>query len=163
MSTTEQTHQEDLERLKLLRYIDDDFMTVCLADNYEGVELILRIVLRREDITIKSVRTQEIMKNLQGRSVVLDVHAVDSNNKEFDVEIQRSDAGAGAKRARHNSSLLDAHILKLGDDTKDIPDSYVIFITENDVMKGCQPVYPVERYVTIGENKVLFGDGSHYM
>ncbi len=28
-------------------------------------------------------------------------------------------------------------------------------------MKGNQPVYPVERYVTIGENKVLFGDGSH--
>ena len=28
-------------------------------------------------------------------------------------------------------------------------------------MKGNQPIYPVERYVTIGENKVLFGDGSH--
>ena len=37
----------------------------------------------------------------------------------------------------------------------------MIFITENDVMKGNQPIYPVERYVTIGENKVLFGDGSH--
>ena len=68
---------------------------------------------------------------MQGRSAVLDVHAVDSTNKEFDVEIQRKDAGAGAKRARHNSSLLDAHILKPGDDTEDIPDSYVIFITEN--------------------------------
>ena len=56
---------------------------------------------------------------------------------------------------------MDAHILKSGDDTEDIPDSYVIFITENDVMKGNQPIYPVERYVTIGENKVLFGDGSH--
>lgn len=43
------------------------------------------------------------------------------------MEIQRKDAGAGAKRARHNSSLLDAHILKPGDDTEDIPDSYVIF------------------------------------
>ncbi|MCM1542378.1 MAG: hypothetical protein NC121_14105, partial [Blautia sp.] len=42
-----------------------------------------------------------------------------------------------------------------------IPDSYVIFITENDIMKGNQPIYPVERYVTIGEKKVLFGDGSH--
>lgn len=39
--------------------MDDDFMTVCLADNFEGVELILRIVLGREDIKIKSVRTQE--------------------------------------------------------------------------------------------------------
>ena len=161
MNITDQTHQQDLERLKSLRYIDDDFMTVCLADNFEGVELILRIVLGRENIKVKSVRTQEPLKNLQGRSAVLDVHAIDSTDKEFDVEIQRKDAGAGAKRARHNSSLLDAHILKPGDDTENIPDSYVIFITENDVMKGNQPIYPVERYVTIGENKVLFGDGSH--
>ena len=76
------------------------------------------------------------MKNLQGRSAVLDVYAIDSTDKEFDVDIQRKDAGAGAKRARHNSSLLDAHILKPGDDAEDIPDSYVVFITENDVMKG---------------------------
>ncbi|MCM1288630.1 MAG: hypothetical protein NC240_10005 [Clostridium sp.] len=161
MSTTEQMHQEDLERLKSLRYMDDDFMTVCLEDNFEGVELILQIILGKKDIKVKSVRTQETLKNLQGRSATLDVHAVDSGNREFDVEIQRNDAGAGAKRARHNSSLLDAHILKPGEYTEDIPDSYVIFITENDVMKGNQPIYPVERYVTIGENKVLFGDGSH--
>ncbi len=145
LNITEQVHQEDLERIKLFRYMDDDFMTVCLADNFEGVELILRIVLRREDIKIKSVRTQEPLKNLQGRSAVLDVHAVDSTNKEFDVEIQRKDAGAGAKRARYNSSLLDAHTLRPGDDTEDIPDSYVIFITESDVMKGEQAIYPVER------------------
>ncbi len=83
MSTAEQAHQQDLERLKSLRYMDDDFMTVCLADNFEGVELILRIVLGREDIKIKSVRTQELMKNLQGRSAVLDVHAIDSTDKEL--------------------------------------------------------------------------------
>ena len=161
MSTAAQTRQQDLERLKLLRYIDDDFMTVCLADNYEGVELILRIVLGRDDIIIKSVRTQELLKNLQGRSAVLDVHAVDSTKKEFDVEIQRSDAGAGAKRARHNSSLLDAHILKPGDDTENIPDSYVIFITENDVMGKNQAVYHIQRYVETDAGKELFGDGSH--
>ena len=163
MSNTEQMHEQDLERLKLFRYIDDDFMTVCLADNVEGVELILRILLGREDIKIKSVRTQEPMKNLQGRSAVLDVHAVDGTKKEYDIEIQRSDAGAGAKRARHNSSLLDAHILKPKEDTEKMPDSYVIFITENDVMKGNLPLYPVERYVTVGDNRVLFGDGSHIL
>lgn len=163
MDTSEKMHRKDLERVKSLRYMDDDFMTVCLADYFEGVELILQIVLGRTDIKVTSVRTQELMKNLQGRSAVLDVHAVDSTKKEFDVEIQRKDEGAGAKRARHNSSLLDAHILKAGDDTEDIPDSYVIFITENDVMKGNQPVYPVERYVTVGEDKILFGDGSHIL
>ena len=161
MSTAAQTHEQDLERLKLLRYIDDDFMTVCLADNYEGVELILRIVLGQKDITIKSVRTQEPLKNLQGRSAILDVHAVDSTKKEFDVEIQRSDAGSGAKRARHNSSLLDAHLLKPGEDTENIPDSYVIFITENDVMGKNQAVYHIQRYVETNAGKELFGDGSH--
>ena len=163
MSTTEQTHQQDLERLKSLRYMDDDFMTVCLADNFEGVELILRIVLGRENIKIKSVRTQEPLKNLQGRSAILDVHVVDSTKKEFDIEIHRKDARAGAKRARHNSSLLDAHILKAGDDTEDIPDSYVIFITENDVMGKNQSIYHIQRYVETNEGKELFGDGSHIL
>ena len=161
LNTTVQTHQQDLERLKSLRYMDDDFMTVCLADNFEGVELILQIILGQEDIKIKSVRTQETLKNLQGRSAILDVHAIDSTKKEFDVEIQRSDAGAGAKRARHNSSLLDAHILKSGDDTEDIPDSYVIFITENDVIGKKQAIYHIQRYVETNEGKELFGDGSH--
>lgn len=132
MNTTEQLHQKqvhllDLERLKSLRYMDDDFMTVCLADNFEGVELILQIVLGRDDIKVKSVHTQELLKNLQGRSATLDVHAVDGADEEFDVEIQRADAGAGPKRARHNSSLLDAHILKPGEDTENIPDSKAIF------------------------------------
>ena len=58
---------------------------------------------------------------------------------------------------------MDAHILKPGEDTEDIPDSYVIFITENDVMIGNQPIYPVERYVTIGEEKVLLNDGLHIL
>ena len=86
LSTTEQIHKQDLERLKSLQYMDDDFITVCLADNFEGVELILRIILGREVIKIKSVRTQEPLKNLQGRSAILDVHAVDSTGKEFDIK-----------------------------------------------------------------------------
>lgn len=161
MDIKEQEHQQDLEKIKSFRYMDDDFMTVCLEDNYEGVELILQIVLQRSDIKVTSIRTQEVMKNLKGRSAILDVRAVDSTTKEYDIEIQRKDAGAGAKRARHNSSLLDAHILRAGEDTDIMPDSYVIFITENDVMQGNQQVYTVERYVNIREKKVLFDDGPH--
>ncbi len=163
MKSKEELHQEDLKRIQALRYMDDDFFTVCLADNIEGAQLILRIVLQNDNITVTSVKTQEHLKNLQGRSAVLDVHAIDDNGKQYDCEIQRADDGAGAKRARHNSSLLDAHILRPGEETDDIPDSYVIFITENDVMKGGDPIYPVERYVKIGGKNVLFGDGSHIL
>lgn len=74
MNTTEQTHLQDLERLKSLRYMDDDFMTVCLADNFEGVELILQIVLGKKDIKIKSVRTQEQAQKEQGTTAVCWMH-----------------------------------------------------------------------------------------
>lgn len=57
--------------------------------------------------------------------------------------------------------MLDAHILKPGDDTDDIPDSYVIFITENDIMGKSQAIYHIQRYVETNEGKELFGDGSH--
>ena len=53
-------HQQDLKRLKQLRYMDDTFMTVCLADNFEAVELILRIILEQKDITVRSVRTNAV-------------------------------------------------------------------------------------------------------
>ena len=161
MDIKEQEHQQDLEKIKLFRYMDDDFMTVCLEDNYEGVELILQIILQRSDIKVTSIRTQEVMKNLKGRSAILDVRAVDSTTKEYDIEIQRKDAGAGAKRARHNSSLLDAHILRAGEDTDIMPDSYVIFITENDVIGKNKAVYHIQRYVEIDGEKELFDDGSH--
>ena len=42
-----------------------------------------------------------------------------------------------------------------------MPDSYVIFITENDVMHGNQPLYHIDRYVVMEGEKKLFGDGSH--
>lgn len=69
--------------------------------------------------------------------------------------------GGGTKRARHNSSLLGTHILKPGDDTKNIPDRYVIFITENDVMGKNQAIYHIQRYMEINGETELFGDGSH--
>ena len=147
------------QEMKVFRYMDDDFMTACLEDNYEAVELILRIVLGQEDITIKSIRVQDSMKNLQGRSAILDVHAVDNTGKEFDCEIQRSDKGAGVKRARYNSSLIDANVTEPGEKYENLCESYVIFITENDIMKVGLPIYHIDRMVK--ETGELFGDESH--
>lgn len=154
---------QDLERVKKFRYIDDDFMTACFDGNYEAVELVLRIVLGKVDLKVQDLKVQRVLKNLQGRSAILDAHVIDSEKKEYDVEIQRADAGAGSKRARHNSSLLDAHILKPGEEPEDMPESYVIFITQNDVMGKGKSIYRIDRYVDMDDEKVLFGDGSHIL
>ena len=155
----ERLHQEDLQRIRGFRLIDDDFMNACFDDNIEGTELILRIILGRDDISVKSVKTQKLMKNLLGRDIWLDIDAVDSENRELDIEVQRADRGAGWKRARYHSSILDAHLLRPCDDFDSLPEIYVIFITEHDVFKGNQPLYMIERQnITMG---TPFEDGEH--
>ena len=155
----EKQHQEDLQRLRGLRLIDDDFMNVCFDGYNEGAELLLRIILNRPDIRVKSVKTQRRMKNLLGRDIQLDIDADDASGKKYNVEVQRSDRGADKKRARYHSSILDAHLLKHGDDFSDLPETFVIFITENDVIGKDKPLYRIER--RIEEVDELFDDGEH--
>ena len=77
MDYNEEFHQQDLQRLRGLRLIDDDFMTACFDNYIEGAQLILNIILDRNDLTVTEVRAQKIMKNLQGRDVWLDIFASD--------------------------------------------------------------------------------------
>ena len=152
-------HQEDLQRIRGFRLIDDDFMNACFNDNLEGTELLLRIILNKPTINVKRVKTQKLMKNLTGRDIWLDIDAADDTGTEFNIEIQRADKGAERKRARYHSSIKDAYLLRPGDDFSKLPESYVILITENDVMKGGLPIYPVERMI-IPTGKP-FNDGEH--
>lgn len=94
-----------------------------------------------------------------GRNVVLDVHAKDSAGKHYDIEVQRSNSGTDVRRARFNSSMLDTRMLKFGQDFKELKDSYVIFITENDIFGECLPVYTLDR--SIRETQKYVDDGSH--
>lgn len=140
-------------------YFDDVFMTKCLEDYPTGIELMLRIIMNDNTLVVKEAQVQSVIKNLQGRSIRLDVKATDLKKKEYDVEMQRADSGARPKRARYNSSLMDANAILPGDDTELLPETYVIFITENDVLRGNLPIYHVERMIK--ENGKLFDDKSY--
>lgn len=150
--------KKDLERLARLRLLDDDFMTKVFEDK-ECAEILLQIILERKDLKVLRVQVQYTVKNLQGRSVRLDILAVDETGKIYDIEVQRDDKGAGTKRARYNSSMLDANITEPGEEFEKLPETYVIFITENDVLEGNLPIYHIDR--TIQESKELFQDESH--
>ena len=162
MTTTERIdlqHQEDLRRLRGFRLLDDDFLTKCFEGDPKYIQLVLRIVLEMPDLVVVDVRTQVFVENLLHRSVRLDIVATDSAGRKINVEIQRSDKGAGRKRARYNSSMMDANLLRKGADFAELPETYVVFITEHDVIGDGQPLYKVERYIS-GSNK-KFEDGSH--
>lgn len=154
----ERKHEEDLQRLRGLRLIDDDFMAAVFED-CTCAEFLLQIILKRDDLTVKEVHGQYSIKNLQGRSIRLDILAVDQKNRAYNIEVQRSDRGASEKRARYNSSLLDANLTDAGDDYDALNETYVIFITENDVLKAGLPIYHVER--TVQETGTVFNDQAH--
>ena len=154
----ERKHEEDLQRLRGLRLIDDDFMAAVFEER-ACAEFLLQIILKRDDLTVKEVHGQYSVKNLQGRSVRLDILAVDRENRAYNIEVQRSDRGASEKRARYNSSLLDANLTDAGDDYDALNETYVIFITENDVLKAGLPIYHVDR--TVRETGTFFNDQAH--
>lgn len=154
----ERKHEEYLHRIQNLRLIDDNFMTKVFEDK-ECSEFLLQVILDRDDLTIREVHSQYGLNNIQGRSACLDILAVDEQNKAYNIEIQRNDRGAEVRRARYNSGLMDANITEPGDRYDQLYETYVIFITENDILKAGLPIYHIER--TIQETGMPFGDGAH--
>ena len=150
---------EYLAEIERMRLMDDTFMSKCLENAPECIELMLRIILGKKDLKVVKSQTEYPIKSLQGRGVRFDVFARDSEGKEYDIEIQRADKGAEPRRARYNSALMDANALKSSDDFGKLRDTYVIFITENDVMKRGQDAY---SYLRIEEhNGDRLNDGTH--
>lgn len=138
--------------------LDDAFMTAVFQDNLECVNLVIQIILDNPELRAESVITQDTMKNLQGHSVRLDIHAF-ADGREFNIEIQRAGSGASERRARYNSSIMDANALAEGKSYEHLPESYVIFITETDVLGHGRPIYRIRR--AIEGTDASFNDGSH--
>ena len=153
-------NEKDLQMLKELRLMDDDFFSEALDGKIEAVEYILNTILERDDIKVKSTKAQVEYKSATKRSIILDIQAEDANGKIMDIEIQRSDRGSGVKRARFHSSMIDRTLLSKGEDFEDLVDTYVIFITENDKFGKGIPLYHIERRIE-EMDYALFGDGAH--
>lgn len=50
----QEQHEQDLQRLRGFRLFDDDFMTRCFDGDTESIQLILSIILGRNDSPIFS-------------------------------------------------------------------------------------------------------------
>jgi len=154
----ERKHEQDLQRLRGLRLIDDDFMAAVFEDP-ACAEFLLQIILKRADLKVREVHGQYSIKNLQGRSAVMDCVARDSTGKQFDVEIQQDNEGASPKRARYHSGLMDMNTLNPGQDFEELPESYVIFITRDDILGYGLPIYHIDRQIK--ELNEAFQDEAH--
>ena len=146
-------------REKIARFIlmDDIFMNKVFEDK-KCAQLLLKIILEKE-LTVTEVKTQYAVNSLQGRAARLDIWAVDENNKLYNVEVQNENEDATPMRARYNCSLIDANVLKKGGHWDELPETYVIFITRNDVLGEERPIYHIDRIIR--ESGKEFVDKSH--
>ena len=151
--------EEILEIVDNMSLMDDELMAKVFDENLSATTLLLSTILQRE-IEVESTKGQFDMRSpiVGGRSIRLDIHAKEKNGEQFDCEVQRADDGASPKRVRFHSAMLDARMLKAGQDFDELKDSYVIFITENDYYGEGKPLYYVNRVVD--DNK-RFQDGNH--
>ncbi|HBA46557.1 MAG TPA: hypothetical protein DCZ91_01900 [Lachnospiraceae bacterium] len=158
---------KDTKREKILKIIenlslfDDDLMTLVFDKNILATELLLNIILQRNDLKVIEAVAQREYKNPMagGRSITIDIYAVDGDSKVYDVEVQCDPSGADVHRARFHSSMIDSKMLREKQKFKELHDSYVIFITKTDVIGGGLPMYHVER--VFQETGRAFNDGSH--
>ena len=144
--------------LQKLTIMNDVFMRNVFKKR-ECTEYVLQVIMNKKGLKITDQVLQKDYKNLQGRSAVLDCVARDIDGRQMNVEIQQENEGASPKRARYHSGLMDMNTLNPGQDFDELPESYVIFITRDDMLGYGLQIYHVNRKIEeVGEE---FKDEAH--
>lgn len=155
-----QLEQEEAVRdyIARLTLMDDLFMAAMFEDR-RCIQTVLRVVMDKPDLEVIDSWVRQDLINLAGRSAQVDVLAIDGEGTHYDIEVQRSPAGSKPRRARYYGAILDAKALERGGRYQDLPETYVIFITETDVLHGGLPIYHIGR--CIWETGGPYDDGLH--
>lgn len=153
----EERYKRYKEKIKHFTIMNDIFMRNVLKKK-ECTEYILQVILQK-DLKIVNQTLQKDYKNLQGRSAILDCVAKDTKDKQFNIEIQGDSEGASPKRARYHSGLLDMNTLNPGEPFDLLPETYVIFITREDILGDNLPIYHIDRQIS--ETEEIFDDQQH--
>lgn len=126
--------------------IIDDTLFQKMAEDIGFCEELLTTVLQQK-VIVEKVVPQNTIKNLQGRSVVLDALCVLEDGKHCNVEVQKANDDNHEKRVRYNTSCITANITNPGTKFELVPNVIGIFISKFDMFKSGKTVYHIDRTV----------------
>ena len=150
------TKKERDEYLRGLNPIDD-LMFRKMAEHKEFCEEILRVILGDQKLVVTDNMQQFDIKNLQGRSVILDAKCITGDGRYINIEVQKANDDNHLKRVRYNASVLTANVTEAGKQFEFVPDVFIIFISAFDLFKGNLPLYHVIK--TVKETGQVIEDG----
>ena len=141
----------------------DDALFIKMAESLRFCQEILRVFLGDKQLIVLENMPQSIVKNLQGRSCILDLKCRLASGRIVHIEVQKADDDDHQRRVRYNSSILTANIVDPGAKFRDIPDVISIFISKFDVFKQGKAVYHVERVIQETGKTVYNGTQEIYI
>ena len=147
-----------VEEARSFNLLSDTFMSVALRDQAAAQEVI-RIFTGIPDLKIVSLSTQVRLPRMVSHDAILDVVAEDSSGKIYNIEVQRADNLDHAKRVRYYGAMLDTACLEKGADYEELPEVYVIYLSERDLWKAGKTVYTVEK--KLSGTEIPYSDGMH--
>ncbi len=150
--------QQGAENLRQLNLLSDTFASVALQDT-GACQYVVRKILGRSDIRIIDVKSQYRLLNLTAKDAILDAFAQDSTGRLVNIEIQRRDTKDHARRTRYYGSMIDKSVLDKGAEHNQLPDVYIIYISETDLWHAGETVYPAN--ITLGKSAIPYDDGKH--
>lgn len=137
-------YEKYVARVRKMNPIDDDFLRK-MAEDKDFCQEVIRTILDESHLVVEEVQSQNEIKNLQGRSVILDAHCVTRDGVHLNVEVQKSDDDDHQRRVRYNAACVTANITEPGSKFKNVPEVCVIYITKNDFLKKGKTTYHVDR------------------
>ncbi|MCD7765060.1 MAG: Rpn family recombination-promoting nuclease/putative transposase [Lachnospiraceae bacterium] len=152
--------KRNAEIIRSSNLLNDTFVSIALEDA-EACQYVLRIILGTNDLNVVTVKGQYRLLNLTAKDSILDVFAQDSRGRLMNLEIQRRDTVDHPRRTRFYSSMMDKSILDKGMNYNELPDVYVIYISETDLWHAGKAIYKVEKTLGAGKTAIPYDDGSN--
>ena len=135
--------------------MNDTFFSVVMEHN-DAAEYLLTQLLGKP-VKIIENKTQYSIRNIESHSIVLDALIEDEEHNIFDVEVEVGDRKNHERRIRYNRTAIDWSYLEKGKDYSQLPELYMIFISDFDPFKQNKNHYEVKQYVGTAE----YDDGVH--
>ncbi|MCD8336229.1 MAG: Rpn family recombination-promoting nuclease/putative transposase [Lachnospiraceae bacterium] len=150
--------QQGVDRIVGSNLLSDTLVSIALEDP-PACQYVLRKILGQKDLKVVQSKGQYRLLNLTAKDSVLDVLAEDSSGRLMNVEMQRRDTVDHARRTRYYGSMLDKSSLDKGLTYDQLPDVYIIYISETDMLETGETVSRVKK--TLGKDAKAYDDGSH--
>lgn len=140
--------------------MDDTFFSVVMEHN-DAAEYLLTHLLGKK-VRIIENKTQYSIRNIENHSIVLDALIEDEEHNIYDVEVQIGDKKNHERRIRYYRTAIDWSYLEKGKNYSELPELYMIFISDFDPFQMSKVHYEIAQYIEGTDRKYDSGVHIHY-